>query len=294
MKRNNLWILILLIAMGSCADKNDETSSKSVEISPATLMEPAEAADDEFAGVKDYALEPRDKVELSIPNHVKIIKNGNVSIESKNITKSKKNLDALMKRFSAYYQQETTNNNNDLTSYNLIIRVPTTSFESMMTALESGEDNETEKNISAEDVSLQYFDFQSRLKSKRAYLERYQAMVSSAKNVKGLLEIQEQIRQLQEDIDSNEATYRNLSNQINYSTLTVNLFEYQANLPMGSNSFWVQIKESINFGWNIIESLILGIIGLWPVWIILGTLIFVIKKVIKKRKQNKNIENVQI
>jgi uncharacterized membrane protein len=63
---------------------------------------------------------------------------------------------------------------------------------------------------------------------------------------------------------------------------------------MGSNSFWVQIKESINFGWNIIESLILGIIGLWPVWIILGTLIFVIKKVIKKRKQNKNIENVQI
>ncbi|MCT1531060.1 DUF4349 domain-containing protein [Sphingobacterium daejeonense] len=294
MKRNNLWILILLFAMGSCADKNAETSSKSVEIAPVTLMEPAEATDDEFAGVKDYALEPRDKVELSIPNHVKIIKNGNVSIESKNITKSKKNLDALMKRFSAYYQQETTNNNNDLTSYNLIIRVPTTSFESMMTALESGEDNVTEKNISAEDVSLQYFDLQSRLKSKRAYLERYQAMVSSAKNVKELLEIQEQIRQLQEDIDSNEATYRNLSNQINYSTLTVNLFEYQANLPMGSNSFWVQIKESINFGWNIIENLILGIIGLWPVWIILGTLIFVIKKVIKKRKQKKNLENVQI
>ena len=226
MKRNNLWILILLFAMGSCADKNAETSSKSVEIAPVTLMEPAEATDDEFAGVKDYALEPRDKVELSIPNHVKIIKNGNVSIESKNITKSKKNLDALMKRFSAYYQQETTNNNNDLTSYNLIIRVPTTSFESMMTALESGEDNVTEKNISAEDVSLQYFDLQSRLKSKRAYLERYQAMVSSAKNVKELLEIQEQIRRLQEDIDSNEATYRNLSNQINYSTLTVNLFEY--------------------------------------------------------------------
>ena len=294
MKRNNLWILILLFAMGSCADKNAETSSKSVEIAPVTLMEPAEATDDEFAGVKDYALEPRDKVELSIPNHVKIIKNGNVSIESKNITKSKKNLDALMKRFSAYYQQETTNNNNDLTSYNLIIRVPTTSFESMMTALESGEDNVTEKNISAEDVSLQYFDLQSRLKSKRAYLERYQAMVSSAKNVKELLEIQEQIRRLQEDIDSNEATYRNLSNQINYSTLTVNLFEYQANLPMGSNSFWVQIKESINFGWNIIENLILGIIGLWPVWIILGTLIFVIKKVIKKRKQKKNLENVQI
>lgn len=294
MKRNNLWILILLFAMGSCADKNAETSSKSVEIAPVTLMEPAEATDDEFAGVKDYALEPRDKVELSIPNHVKIIKNGNVSIESKNITKSKKNLDALMKRFSAYYQQETTNNNNDLTSYNLIIRVPTTSFESMMTALESGEDNVTEKNISAEDVSLQYFDLQSRLKSKRAYLERYQAMVSSAKNVKELLEIQEQIRRLQEDIDSNEATYRNLSNQINYSTLTVNLFEYQANLPMGSNSFWVQIKDSINFGWNIIENLILGIIGLWPVWIILGTLNFVIKKVIKKRKQKKNIENVQI
>ena len=113
-------------------------------------------------------------------------------------------------------------------------------------------------------------------------------MVSSAKNVKDLLEIQEQIRKLQEEIDSSEATMRNLSNQVNYSTITINLFEYQANLPMGSNSFWVKIKDSLTFGWNMIQTIALGIISLWPIWTIVVLVAWAIQRIRKNRKAKKS------
>jgi len=285
MKRRYLWILILPLAMGSCGNKSSEMKAESASVQELALEDASVDNMQKLGSNADRSNAPvNNNLETSIPNTVKIIKRGNISLESKKITESKKNLDALLKNFNAYYEQETTNNSNDFTSYNLTIRVPVNSFDNLLTALESGQDKLTEKNISAEDVSIQYYDISSRLKSKRAYLERYQAMVSSAKNVKDLLEIQEQIRQLQEEIDSNEGILRNLSNQVNYSTLTVNLFEYQANLPMGSNSFWVKIKDSLIFGWNMIQTIVLGIIGLWPIWIVAIVAIAIIRKLRRKRK----------
>src|SRR5690606_41751227 len=133
--------------------------------------------------------------------------------------------------------------------------LPSANLDKFLSELERGKDKITEKSLKAEDVSTQYYDVESRLKSKRAYLERYQQMVSSAKSVKDLLEIQEQIRMLQEEIDASESVLRSMSGQVNYSTLTIRLFEEKANLPMGSNSFMTRVKEAFAFGWNLIEYL---------------------------------------
>ncbi|MGB7528456.1 DUF4349 domain-containing protein [Sphingobacterium cellulitidis] len=292
MKRIFIWPMLLLLTMASCRNNHQE------DVASADQMEAASNVDNvmlEPSALKGNNVDRNDAstnepIQNQQNNNSKIIRSGNISLESKKIEQSKANLDALLKKFNAYYEQENTSNNNDFTSYNLTIRIPANAFDNFLSALEKGEDKLTDKNISAQDVSIQYYDLESRLKSKRAFLERYQNMVSSAKNVKDLLEIQEQIRQLQEDIDSSEATMRNLSNQVNYCTLTVNLFEYQANLPMGSNSFWVKMKDSLVFGWNMIQTLVLGIIGIWPIWIIAAVIILTIQK-IRKNKRAKKINS---
>src|SRR5690606_40363864 len=66
--------------------------------------------------------------------------------------------------------------------------LPSANLDKFLSELERGKDKITEKSLKAEDVSTQYYDVESRLKSKRAYLERYQQMVSSAKSVKDLLD----------------------------------------------------------------------------------------------------------
>lgn len=288
MKRNNLWVLLLLISMGSCGNKFAEQNSE--EMSSKDFNESAAVTISQDAGISPLVsaeMKITERIPQQSASNIKIIKRGNISLESRKIEVSKKNIDALLKKFNAYYEQESSSNSNYLTSYKLKIRIPTSSFDNFLLAMENGEDKITDKNISAEDVSITYHDYESRLKSKRAYLERYQEMVASAKNVKDLLEIQEQIRQLQEEIDSKEALLRNLTNEINYSTLTVDLFEYQANLSMGSNSFFAKVKTSLEFGWNLIQNIALGIIGIWPVWIVVGLIVVIIRKFRRKRRMRK-------
>ncbi|KGE14450.1 DUF4349 domain-containing protein [Sphingobacterium deserti] len=210
----------------------------------------------------------------SIPQTKKIIRSGNLAIESKDIAKSKATLDALCKRLSGYYEQETLTNSGSYSSYSLVVRIPANQLDQYLKAIEQGDDKLTERSLRSEDVSLQYFDTESRLKSKRSYLERYQQMVAQAKNVKELLEIQEQIRQLQEEIDSQENVMRSLRDQVNFSSIAIQLFEYQANSPMGSQGFWIRLKQALADGWRLTAGIFLTVISLWPIFIVFGLLFF--------------------
>ena len=202
----------------------------------------------------------------------KIIRKGSLSIESNDIQKTKQKLDAVIAKSDGYYEQENTTAGSTYTNINLIIRIPSDTFDSFIATIETGEDKITNKSISTEDVSLQYYDVESRIKSKRIYLEHYQKMVSSAKSVSDLLEIQEQIRQLQEDIDSNETLLKLLSNRIAYSTINIDIF-HSSGGPIYSNSYLSEIRESFYSGWRSIKDLFLGLIKVWP---ILLSLIFIL------------------
>lgn len=198
----------------------------------------------------------------------KIIRSGHIAIESKTIKKSKQALDALLTRYDGYYEQETLSSSGNYANYSLVARIPAERLDQFLKDLENGGDKLTERSLRSEDVSLQYVDSESRLKSKRAYLERYQQLLGQAKNVKDVLEIQEQIRQLQEDIDSQESIMRRLKDQLAFSSLSIQLFEYQANLPIGSQSFWIQLKEAFTDGWALLGDAAVFILRLWPFFLV--------------------------
>ncbi len=282
MKRIFIISTLSFSLLAGCQQKQEDQGMREAASSELALEEidaaPAMKQSDQVA--EQAIASPQ----VPVVSPKKIVRSGNLSIESKDIHASKKHLDAVLQKFQGYYEQESTNNSQHATQYSLIVRIPSKSFDSFMQSLETGKDKITEKNIQSTDVSIQYYDVESRLKSKRTYLEKYQQMVSSAKSVKDLLEIQEQIRQLQEDIDANESQLRSLSGQVDFSTLHINLFEEQANLPMGSNSFWMRVKDSLTFGWQMLEGLALVLIGIWPIFI-LGAILFVgIRKWQKRRK----------
>ncbi|MCA5005412.1 DUF4349 domain-containing protein [Sphingobacterium bovistauri] len=214
---------------------------------------------------------------------IKIIRNGNLSVESKDIKKTKQRLDDFIKKVEGYYEQETTSAGSTYTNLNLIVRIPSEKFDSFITSIEKGDDKLTNKSIKTEDVSLQYYDVESRIKSKRTYLEHYQKMVSSAKSVEDLLKIQEQIRQLQEDIESNESLFKNLANQISYSTIAIDIFHSESGGSVYSETLFSQIKDSFIAGWNLIREIFLGIITIWPIILIAISLIIGWKKYKKKR-----------
>lgn len=294
MKRTTIALALsfVLLASASCNQSREQevsmpemdyavSENKDSNVAPKSIrLKGSDAAAAASVAPAENTIERSQSV-----NKPKIIREGNISIESKDVKTSKKNLDQQLKQMSGYYERESANtDNNNLISYDLVLRIPSDKLDVFLTSVENGKDKITSKSLTSEDVSLQYYDLESRLKSKRAYLERYQAMVSSAKNVKELLEIQEQIRQLQEEIDSSESVMRNLSGQVNYSSLRINLFDYQSNLPMGSNSFWSRVKSSFGFGGDLVANIVLGIIGLWPIFLIGSLVVFVVLRWRNRRK----------
>lgn len=279
-----IWFLLFIVSITSCGK---QINAESNDIAGVDLSQEDYTIVNSEPVSMDIA--PESKVSSTIqpvktPPNKKIIRKGNITIESKNSNNSKKHIDKLLKDVNGYYESENTNTGSSYTNYTLEIRVPSEKLDYFLEKLESGDDKIKDKTISAEDITLQYVDIESRLKSKRAYLERYQQMIYSAKTTKDLLEIEEQIRQLQEDIESNATILRSLSDQVNYSTITLYVHYADSGNIDQPNSFNQDIVKSLTNGWNLIKDGILALISLWPIILIIYTLYFSFK-IYRRRKK---------
>lgn len=279
MKKSLFIVFLLGLSLTwSCGQGNKEVSA-------SLDAKTAEMANNESTALQSESAPQENKTEPEkTALEKKIIRTGNISVESKDLKKSKANFDVLVKKAGGYYEQESSSSGSTYTNYNLTIRIPSLQFDSFLEGIEKENDKITEKSIQAQDVSLQYYDLESRLKSKRTYLDRYQKMVANAKNVKELLEIEEQIRLLQEEIESTESTLRAVKDQVSYSTIQVNIYNADSIIPHGDSGFWMKVKEALDFGWKLIENIVIGLVGIWPLLFLATGGIFIWRRFRNKRK----------
>ena len=217
----------------------------------------------------------------------KIIKDGSISIKVKNVDAAKKRMDAIIKSYDAYYENESFENTEIKVSYHLKIRVPAKQFEVFLKASEKGEGEIVYKNIDARDVTEEYVDGEIRLTSKKLFRDRYNQLLNKAGKVDDILAIEENIRALQEEIESQEGQLKFLDDQITYSTLDVYLFcNKSINEPeVVEDTFFNRCKTSLGNGWNTLVSAVLWGIMQWPWGMAIIALIIIIKIYIKRRKR---------
>ena len=104
-------------------------------------------------------------------------------------------------------------------------------------------------------------------------------MLKNAASTKDMLEIQENIRALEDEIDVAEGRLRFIDDRVNYSTLELLLFKEKARSSATSKiGFGSRFGDSIAEGWNSFVSFLLGLISFWPFFIIIPLLIFAWKK----------------
>jgi len=218
----------------------------------------------------------------------KIIKDGNISVKTNDINASKKAIDDLLKKLNAYYEREDLQNDDQTISYDLKIRVPANNFEIFITSLEKGNLEIVSKSIQARDVTEEFVDVETRLSNKREYLKRYKELLSKASTVKDILAIEENIRTIQEEIESKEGRLNYLTDQVTFSTLDINLFKEKEFIykPQPQDKFSERVKKSISNGWTSVVNFTLWTISIWPYYILILVGFFVIKRVFKKYKKS--------
>ena len=179
----------------------------------------------------------------------KLIKNGNINLEVESLDGVEEMLIAFAKSYGGYITDSSSYEN----SYSATLRIPSSKIDDAMNAV--GNLGKIKfRNLHSQDVTEEFYDLQTRLNTKkvmRANLEKY---LNQAKDIADLLEIERQLNSVISDIEVMEGRMKRLTNQIDYSTLYVNM-----NLPTGfseSGFVWPDLGEDLKqFGVNFVNFL---------------------------------------
>lgn len=209
----------------------------------------------------------------------KIIKNGEMRIQVGDIKKAQEQINSILKNNKAYVQKEEFQNTDNDENLDIIIRVPHQNFDALINSFSNGIGSVLSKNISSNDVTEEYTDVSIKLGNKKIYLEKYREMLKTAKTTKDMLEIQENIRALEDEIDVAEGRLRFIDDRVNYSTLNVNLYKEKIRSSATSKiGFGSRFGDSVTEGWNSFVAFLLGVVSLWPFFLLIPVVIFLWRK----------------
>lgn len=202
----------------------------------------------------------------------KIVRTADLNVEVKNFKTFTDQLRKTVRLSGGYIAQEQQTQSVYKIENTVTIKVPVDRFEEALGQIASDSDRLIGKKISSEDVTLQLIDTRSRLEAKKEVRERYLELLKQARNMKDILTVQNEINEIQEQMEAASGRIAYLGHSAAFST--INLDFYQV-LDAGaqeapSSSFFQKIKEAVKAGWDWCSSVVLGLISLWPLWIVIG------------------------
>ncbi len=211
----------------------------------------------------------------------KIIKNATMKLEVKNLEKYNKSLHEKIKKHGGYIAQE-DNFFTDFKSESVIsIKVPVAQFEDLVNELGGADVKVVERSIKSEDVTGQVVDTKSRLEAKKQMRLKYLEFLKQSKNMAEVLQVQQEINGLQEEIEAAAGRIAYLNTQSAYSTINLTYYEPLKGFtnPEAEPGFFAKALESFKTGADVIKTLTLGLISIWPLLLILfGAIYFWRKK----------------
>lgn len=220
----------------------------------------------------------------------KIIKTASLNIEVKEYNSFNKKVLQASTQFGGYIADEQQNETEYKIENVLTLKVPVDQFQNTVDFLTTGDGKINEKKITSEDVTTQYVDTKSRLEAKRAARMRYLDFLKQAKNMEEILQVQSEIDDIQEEIESAAGRINYLSNASAMST--INLTYYQilnATAKDADNpGFFKEIRTAFVTGWKGIGEVFVGLMYVWPLIALAAFGIWMLKR------YNANKKKVQV
>lgn len=196
-----------------------------------------------------------------------LIKTGSLNFAVKDFDTAYKSIITKIHNSHGYivneYSQESKNTN-------LEIKVPVASFHKLFELIEQEADQDylITKSVRSQDVTEEYFDAETRIKSKKAIESRYLDILSMAKNVEEILMVESQLGNIRTEIEQAEGRLQYLKNRSNYSTINLAIYEFKVaevkpTKPIEKLSLASKIIDSIIMGWGQVESFLLLLTSNW-------------------------------
>ena len=232
----------------------------------------------------------------AIPPTQKMIFTVTADIETTTFDESLNNVHALMAAYGAYVESsyisgknyaDTYYGNKTYRSASFTIRVPADRLDVMTNNLPSL-GNVLSSNKQSQNITIQFIDTEARLKACRAEETSLLAMLEKADTVEVILTIQQRLSDVRYEIESLTSMLKNWQNQVDYSTVVLNIrevAELTEKEPPLQRTYWEEIRDGFNATLkgvgNFFKSLFKAIVIALPVLLILAVIVVVIIVIIR-------------
>ena len=273
-----LSIIVILILFGC----NQEPSYYKNDSGVLGLIN---ASSDDYE-IEDTIEEMEVSYNVSSPKETsqKIIKESYLEFETNDLDKTFDNIQRYVKQNNGVIQNDNASKNYNRSIRTLIVRVPTNGFQNTIDSISRSVEYFDSKSISSKDVTEEFIDLEARLGAKRVLETRYLQLLSKAKNVKEMLEIERELSSIREEIEAKQGRLKYLSNRVALSTINITFYKTTSSSKI-TQSYGSKMGKALKSGFNGLSYFFLGVLNIWPFLILVGIGLFFIKKWYKKKKK---------
>lgn len=296
MKTINYWMFVCcLLWLAACGNQQHENAMAKQDItshSEEKTMTSSKKADEDLSSTSDQKAKILQVQHVKTPKPLvkknqKIIKTADVRFQVKNLAKSIAKIQAMIRKHEGYVSSAKQDRQYNRLQSKIIVRVESDKFEDLLDEMVHEATFIDYKNVKADDVTEEFVDIQSRLKTKRAVEKRYLEILEKAKSIEEILKVENQLRVIREEIEAKEGRLKLLVDQINYSTISMEIYQRVATAEAPSDGFFTKMGRGLASGWKGILSFIIGLAYAWPALLVFGVGGFFGVRYVRKRLARK-------
>ena len=249
-------IMLVLVCMffTACGSKSDKNSTEQYSKSDMamddsyTITEEKETSSDTVDTATSSSNESGNgQSNINVESNRKIIRKVSLGLETQEFDKVVDSIESEITTLGGYAESISMS---DLLSRtdrycNIIARIPASKLDSFVNKVsETG--NVVSKDISAEDVTINYVDMQSHVKVLKVEQKRLIELIEQAVDLESIILLENRLTEIRYELESYESQLRTYDNLIEYSTVTISIEEVIRYTPQVDNeSTWQKMKAGL-------------------------------------------------
>jgi Domain of unknown function (DUF4349) len=279
-------VMIACFLLISACSSNSKTDNAKMSADKSTEMNPASSNGQESqASLSNEApkTEQSSPADIKVPNQM-VIYQADLHLRVKKFEQTLQKIEEQVLKHEGYIAQSNVmKEGKEQVSGIITVRIPQTHFQAFLHDAEGQAAEVLQRNINGTDVTEEYVDLESRLKSKRVVEERLTSFIQSATKTEDLLKISDDLAAVQEEIEMIQGRMKYLENQTALSTITIRLYENKVivpNLEEDDLNTWEKTKKQFMNSTNMLlaalSGLVVFVLGNLPIIVLLAIVAIVI------------------
>lgn len=180
----------------------------------------------------------------------KLIKRVNIDAETEDLESLLPQITNKVGELGGYIEHQELYNGSAYSSsrrrnVNMTIRIPADRLGEFTAQIE-GASNVVNYSESAEDVTLQYVDTESRITALEVEQERLLELLSKADNMSDLLEIEARLTDVRYELESYSSQLRTLENKVSYATVYLYINQVKVYTEVEPQTVWQRIGSGFS------------------------------------------------